>query len=185
MDHGTCHAANDPLRLDRHLAYVSCSIQYPNVYVLDQFCGHRRDGWIVLEISPDLLWDPETLFCEVNASKFNGGNVRGGFEKFDRMFAPRSAVRHHQRSQSHLASAPTDMQAEVLVFDAVRIEYVKAIATHNKEDAHVVAQLVEGKRPTIRAAACPQVFDPAVVKDAIRHGRELPMVPRRSPRSRQ
>ena len=54
-------ATNDLKRLDGHLDYVCCSVEYPNVYVLDRYSEENPDRqWVVLFLHPVLLGLPTT-----------------------------------------------------------------------------------------------------------------------------
>ena len=117
---------NDVFRRDAHLECVSCSIQYPNLWLLDKFrCRYPDAEWVVLVLKPDRLWGEGTLFSPVNAAKDNGEYLRDGIAGFNAMFDmhPPSSFSSF-RGHTHLSSCPTDNQAEVLVPGAIPIAEV-------------------------------------------------------------
>ncbi|MBC6424422.1 MAG: DUF4433 domain-containing protein [Hormoscilla sp. SP12CHS1] len=81
--------AIDLNRLDRHEGYISCSIEYPNVWYFDK--ARFRDiifqDWVVLLIDPKYLWLPGTRFCPRNAASNYGRDIAEGADKFSSMFA--------------------------------------------------------------------------------------------------
>ena len=57
-------------RLDGRKGHICCSIEFPNIYYLDQ-CRTREsifEGWVILLIRKDYLWQDGTLFCPRNAA---------------------------------------------------------------------------------------------------------------------
>ena len=113
---------NDYDRRDNHLGFVSCSVQYPNLWVLDQFRDRYPDseGWVILILRPNRLWATGTLFSPVNAALESGRHVSEGLTGLEAMFQPNPPSKHYRfRGPDHLSSCPTDNQAEVLVPDGV------------------------------------------------------------------
>jgi len=113
---------NDYDRRDNHLGFVSCSVQYPNLWVLDQFRDRYPDseGWVILILRPNRLWATGTLFSPVNAAQESGRHVSEGLTGLEAMFQPNPPSKHYRfRGPDHLSSCPTDNQAEVLVPDGV------------------------------------------------------------------
>ena len=109
---------NDLHRRDQHLGHISLSVQYPNLWVLEEYRRRYPDsaGWAILIVSPRWLWSEGTLFSPVNAAQDNGAHVQGGPNGFESMFQRHPPSRHHRyRGLTHLPSCPTDNQAEVLV----------------------------------------------------------------------
>ncbi len=113
---------NDYDRRDNHLGFVSCSVQYPNLWVLDRFRDRYPDseGWVILILRPNRLWATGTLFSPVNAALESGRHVSEGLTGLEAMFQPNPPSKHYRfRGPDHLSSCPTDNQAEVLVPDGV------------------------------------------------------------------
>ncbi|MBC6475698.1 MAG: DUF4433 domain-containing protein [Hormoscilla sp. GM102CHS1] len=132
--------AIDLNRLDRHEGYISCSIEYPNVWYFDK--ARFRDiifqDWVVLLIDPKYLWLPGTRFCPRNAASNYGRDIAEGADKFSSMFAKSvdgSGGRTFNRSYNHLACYPTDNQAEVLIPDQIGISDIIAIAVATETQA--------------------------------------------------
>ena len=120
LNRGVNGVVNDPRRLDRHRDYVCCSIEYPNVYLLDDYRKERPEQeWVHLCLTPVLLALPSTRFSPVNAATARGDLVQDGIEGFESMFQPRVSARGRRRQEYRLPNCPTDIQAEVLVRHAV------------------------------------------------------------------
>jgi hypothetical protein len=59
---------NDSLRLDGHTNSISLSLSFPNHRMFYKYrMGSEAQGWVVLAISPEVLWDYECAFCKHNA----------------------------------------------------------------------------------------------------------------------
>ena len=74
MNRGQTVCRNDYYRHDGHLDYLSCSVQYPNLFVLDKFRQRRDsdDSWVVVLLDPNLLESSSTRFSPVNAATDKG-----------------------------------------------------------------------------------------------------------------
>ena len=129
---------NDELRLDEHTNTVSVSISFPN-YLM--FYPKRLDskitaqGWVVLTLHPQLLWDKKCAFYEHNAA--SSVMRRRPIETLmlpsalEHMFAESSALSldsEFDRTKNRLeTSDPTDPQAEVLVCSNIPKEYIMSV----------------------------------------------------------
>lgn len=107
-----------PYRLDEDDDSVSVSISRVNV---DMFFSKRTKSghlnWIVLVISPEILWTHNCRFCWCNAAKNeikNRRGWRGGPWAFDKMFSGNEDERI-----SIPPSCPTDPEAEVQVLEPI------------------------------------------------------------------
>ena len=145
LDRGVNGVRNDPQRLDSHLDYVCCSIQYPNVYLLDRYrtTTDFTQDWVLLFLTPLLLLLPTTRFSPVNAATAGGTLVQDGIEGFESMFQPRVSA-HVKRGPHHLLHCPTDMQAEVLVKHRVPTWAITGIAVESAAVKARVAPLITG-----------------------------------------
>ena len=142
LNRGVNGVVNDPRRLDRHLDYVCCSIQYPNVYLLDRYrATDFTQDWVLLFLTPCLLLLPTTRFSPVNAATAGGTLVQDGIEGFESMFEPRVSARAG-RGPHHLPHCPTDMQAEVLVEHAVPTWAITGMAVESAAVKARVALLI-------------------------------------------
>jgi len=168
---------NDQYRLDGHLDYVSCSVQFPNLWVLDAYRNSRlrSDEWIVLLLKPSLLSVESTRFSPVNAATAAGAHVADGVEGFVAMYQPRPPSVHNiYRGPQHLKSCPTDNQAEVLVHRAVLIEEIRTVICREPAVQHQVDRLLDGcadHRPT--TAVKRSLFDSDYVKQRIWIGYDM------------
>lgn len=125
-------------RYDGRDDLVCCSIEYPNTYyfskVRDQ--DHLFKDWVVLLIDPSYLWHSGTFFCPCNAAKSNGSYIQSGIIGFRSLYAATSpGFTSYTRSHSHLPSAPTDIQAEVLLQDPIQLSSIIGIVVQSEEQA--------------------------------------------------
>ena len=177
IDRGRADHRNDSDRYDGHLDYVSCSVQYPNLYVLDSFrqrMGHVGP-WVVVLLDPELLELPSTRFSPVNAATAGGNHVSTGFDGFDAMFqtSPPSAHPTSRRS-SHLKSCPTDHQAEVLVHRSIAAERIIGFVCEADEDRQHVDQLLSGwEGPLPERSKRPRFFESVYVSQCIQNGHDM------------
>ncbi len=175
---------NDVRRRDEHLECVSCTVQYPNLWVLEQFRGRYPDcrGWVILILRPDRLWGEGTLYSPVNAATNNGEHVRDGIAGFNAMFMRYSpSHRDHPpyRGSTHLSSCPTDNQAEVLVPGAIPIAEVIEILCETNEIYFKIqnqcGSLPEELQPLLKHN--PEFFDRDGLTARIWRGVETPVRP--------
>lgn len=170
-------AVNDRQRLDGHLDYISCSLTFPNLWVLDAYRerGHRTDEWVVLLLKKMLLWQPSTKFSPVNAATAFGAHVADGLEGLVSMFQPRPPSVHPiYRGAQHLKSCPTDNQAEVLVSKAILADEVFGVVCMTPEVRQQVDQLVarwDGPRPATSVRK--HFFESSYVKQTIWNGYDM------------
>lgn len=130
----------DLQRLDGHTEYISCSIEYPNVWYFDK--AKLKEvlfkDWVILFIKNQYLWANGTLFCPRNASAKHGSNVCEGYKGFKRLFVKKvegAYGRTYGRADKHLVCSPTDDQAEVLVVDKIVSSDILAIAVLSESQA--------------------------------------------------
>ena len=138
QQHDMPHNPTDPSRYDGRDDLICCSIDYPNTYyfttVRDR--DHLFKDWVVLMIEPSYLWHPETCFCPCNASREHGRYIQAGINGLHSLYAPISpGFPAYTRSARHLPSAPTDIQAEVLLKDPIPLDSIIGIAVHTEEQA--------------------------------------------------
>ncbi len=130
---------NDKGRVDGYDDRISCTIEYPNVWFLNQAAARERlfQDWAVLEITPDSLWKSDTLFSPVNAAKGRGRYINSGPASFDALFdisPPGSPI---SRGMLHLNSCPTDNQAEVLVATPIPVESITGVVVPSEDAGRV------------------------------------------------
>jgi hypothetical protein len=132
----------DQSRFDGHINHICCSIEYPNTWYLNMI----RDNdplfkeWVILFLSPALLWREDTLFCPRNSAAHSGKLIEGGYQAFTSLFAPRNVGTKGLtfiRNTTMLPCCPTDDQAEVLVFEHIPCSEIIGIAVLTAEQARI------------------------------------------------
>ncbi len=175
------YTATDLVRLDGQPDKLCCTIEYPNAYYWSK-ARVRGEGpifptWVVLLLDPALMRRPTTLFCTGNASRSYGANARPGADGLRASYQPEvigSGGRTFTRSRNHLASCPTDLQAEVLIPGPIPLTAVQAIAVRTVEQAATEAAILArlslpiGK---VRWVVAPVMFQPNALASAIHGGR--------------
>jgi hypothetical protein len=164
----------DLQRLDRHENYISCSIEYPNVFYFNKakFRDKLFKDWVVLLIKPEYLWLAGTKFCPRNAASGYGSYISQGEKAFLEMFD--QSVGGFSRLSKHLISCPTDNQAEVLVPDRIAMEDILAIAVPTQEQAkNEIARLrwVGKSENRFQFVVAPDLFDKNKLPNSIRNGK--------------
>ena len=61
-------AINDHGRWDYHPDSISLSICFPNHLMFFKYRNESQDEWVVLVISPSVLWESKCAFCKHNAA---------------------------------------------------------------------------------------------------------------------
>ena len=114
---------NDDYRHDGCLNAVCCSIGFPN-YRMFYRLRKKNKGveWVVLVLSPEILWIKNCVFCVENAASKNVTciplNERRGVQAFNKMFEEYEG-KPNRKELGISDSCPTNPQAEVLVFDDI------------------------------------------------------------------
>lgn len=134
---------SDQYRLDESEDAVSISISRFNE---DMFASKRyksgHSDWIVLALSPDILWTHNCRFCWRNAAKKEIKDHRGwrcGPWAFAEMFAGSNEVR------SGLARCyPSDPEAEVQVLEPIASEYILGAIVDRPEMVEPVQKILNG-----------------------------------------
>ena len=124
---GISYKYNDEKRLD-FCGNASClSISFPNYKMFFKYRNiDKNQKWIVISLSPNLLWEKECAFCYSNAADSEITAIpledRKNPEAFLEMF--RDFQHYPKRSVLNLKDHyPTNPQAEVLVFDLIEPNY--------------------------------------------------------------
>ncbi len=118
---------NDDLRLDGHLDAVSTSIAFPNSKMLWKLRQENHGvNWVVLLIFNSVLWQKDCAFCKFNAAdiRISSMEVKSlkNVNSLSSMYDPIAGV---DRTAEKLKEFdPTDVQAEVLVFDRIEPQYI-------------------------------------------------------------
>ncbi|MCP5170220.1 MAG: DUF4433 domain-containing protein [Hahellaceae bacterium] len=125
---------NDILRLDGRKNSISLSISFPNYKMFYKYrMISKAKGWIVLFLSPEVLWHYNCLFCMHNAAdlRISTRSIASlsGVDSFKEMFFDEPTnTRLMQRLEEFYT---TDPQAEVLVLDNVPLNYILSIGFDN------------------------------------------------------
>lgn len=143
---GANPAINDQYRFDGHRNSTSVSIGFPNCQMLYKYRKADEDvEWAILILHPSILWGKNCAFCRHNAAD---GRISG--QPLVNLMAPAAFVGMYEeiegitsRVEQKLKSYdPTDVQAEVLVFDVIEPQYVAGVifekgAARDKYVAHL------------------------------------------------
>ncbi|EMF8479020.1 DarT ssDNA thymidine ADP-ribosyltransferase family protein [Morganella morganii] len=128
---------NDEDRIDGHLDAICVSISFPNSRMFYKYRMLKPGNWAVLEITPSVLWDKNCAFYPTNAAsnnvRFNDPDLMKGSEAFADLFLDN--IFGIQRDEGLLAKYPTDVQAEVLVFESIPPQCIVNTFHPNKESA--------------------------------------------------
>ena len=164
----------DSARLDGFPDHVCCSIQYPNAWYFKKARTQERlfEDWIVLLIDPHYLWHAGTKFCPRNAAAGHGRLVRSGADAFEGLFAETIDGRQpFRRGPQHLASLPTDEQAEVLIPDRVeQCDIIGAVVRDEAQAKRELARLELLGRRSPPLAIAPDFFEPHRLSRLLRTG---------------
>ena len=118
----------------------------------------KRNILIVLSNIPIVATIETTQFCKVNAATRYGAYIYKGVEAFREMFS--ANVGRQNRTIDMLQNAPTDDQAEVLVYESIPVSMIKGIVFENEKIAR--QKIVEWKVmgfPKIDVFISPELFD--------------------------
>lgn len=134
---------NDQVRFDGHLDAICLSISYPNAKMLFKYRQLKDGDWILLAINPSILWEKNCAFYSTNAAsnnvRFNELESMQGVDAFSSLFS--DDVFGNIRGENLPLEYPTDVQAEVLVFDRIETTYIMNVFHPNRESAEHFHQL--------------------------------------------
>lgn len=126
---------NDPKRIDGHPEAVCLSISFPNYKMFYNFReSKKKEGvndsqWVVLLLDAKVLWELDCAFCQRNAAhnavRYVPLEDRKRPKALEDMFGDFYDIKH--QSLSIPQNYPTHPQAEVLVFNPIPMQYIKAI----------------------------------------------------------
>lgn len=125
---GAAPQVNDQYRWDGHRDGTSLSIGFPNCQMLYKYrMAEPEVDWAILLIHPAALWMKRCAFCRHNAAD---GRISGQPlvnlmtpEAFVGMYAEIDGIA--SREEQKLKSFdPTDVQAEVLVFEVIEPQFL-------------------------------------------------------------
>jgi hypothetical protein len=167
----------DEYRHDGNLDFVCCTIEYPNAWYLRKAADAEKlfKDWVLLFIKPHYLFQESTEFCPHNAARGGGSNLKAGFEAYNSLFD--HEVRGYQtyvRDSHQLACSPTDDQAEIHVFERIRLADIVGVGVRTIAQAkNEFARLkLAGHDPTVlKFLVVPELFDAYSLSRYIRLGR--------------
>ena len=146
-------APNDQLRLDGHTEATSLSISFPNCRMFYKYrITASHSDWVVLLLDKSILWTRNCAYCAHNAADSRiAGRPLEELRRYDallEMFAEQSQT-ESRIEQRLLPCDPTDVQAEVLVFNIIPSKLIRAMIfeTSTKMDSFASAQSVDVQPP--------------------------------------
>lgn len=143
---GVAPDVNDQLRLDGYRNGTSVSIAFPNSQM---FYKYRKDcegvDWAVLVLHRSVLWTKDCAFCRHNAADARISGLPLAVLKTPQAFSGMfdEIEGHKSREEQKLKGFdPTDVQAEILVFDVIEPQYILGVvfekdAVRNAYAAHL------------------------------------------------
>ncbi|CAI1017416.1 Uncharacterised protein [Serratia quinivorans] len=134
---------NDEDRIDGYLDAICISISFPNAKMFYKYRRSKLGNWAILEINPSILWDKNCVFYPTNAAsnnvRINNHDLMKGGEGFSALFL--DDVFLVQRDKNLPNEYPTDVQAEVLVFENIPPQYIVNTFHSNRESAEYFKNL--------------------------------------------
>jgi hypothetical protein len=91
--------------------------------------------WVHIVLDRDLVLLPGAVFSGSNAARDSGVHLGEGADNLLKLWADPSVPSGWRRNPRHLASVPTDLQAEVLIPGPVPIDAVRAVVVGSVESA--------------------------------------------------
>ena len=146
---------NDKLRLDGHSDSISASIAFPNSQMFYKYLKNNEDtSWTILILYPSILWDKECAFCKHNAAD---GKI--SCQPLNTLKTPQAFVELFSEIDGHQTRAeqclkkydPTDVQAEILVFEVIEPEYIGSIIFDSTTAQTAFAEIVGGRKTYVHA----------------------------------
>lgn len=166
---------NDEHRYDHKLDHISCSIQYPNVYYLERI--KEKDilfnEWVVLLLRPEIMLKEETLFSPVNAASKNGNYIYPASEGLDALFQNEVISKYRcERTLFQPLNVPTDLQAEVLIYQSIEVSYIYGLLVPTIEQAKSEYSRLKvlGKQHDFQIWYCKDVFDKSSLASKLKNG---------------
>jgi hypothetical protein len=122
---GAIPQINDQHRHDGHLDSTSLSIGFPNGPMFYKYSQESGVKWAMLLMPASILWKKDCAFCRYNAATTYISTTPVDELKTTQAFLGMfedDGTREDERLEPY---DPTDVQAEVLVFDAIEPQYIK------------------------------------------------------------
>lgn len=135
--HNIFFSSNDPLRLDKRLNTISCSIMWPNYrmfFSLRQSNLHQQ--YVLIRLKASILYELPCLFFTTNAANSVFADVPdeslSGAEAFLKLFD--NKINNYVRISKTHDFWPTDPQAEILVRANIPANYIADILCEKDEN---------------------------------------------------
>ncbi len=146
---------NDEYRWDGHRNGTSISIAFPNCQMLYKYRMDEPEvDWAILALDPALLWTKDCAFCCHNAAD---GRISSQplpdlktLEAFKGMYDEIEGI-PSRREQKLKPFDPTDVQAEVLVFDVIEPQYIGGIIFEKASVRDAYLTHLSGRKTHINA----------------------------------
>lgn len=124
---------NDQLRLDQQLNGISLSITFPNYLMFYKYRQLNDDvDWVVLLLSPKILWEQQCGFFKHNAADARMLNQPRKKVSTAAALLEMFETCDGQRDAWLRRFDPTDPQAEVMVYDTIEPRHIQTIAFETK-----------------------------------------------------
>lgn len=140
---------NDELRLDHHDDSISLSIAHPNSSMFYKYRQEKGEDWVILVISPNVLWEMDCAFCKHNAADSRISNLPVDDlktpEAFQGMFEEIEGIRTREEQRLKKYD-PTDVQAEILVFGEIPKERIAALVFHDEAARQTYQHLIGDRK---------------------------------------
>ncbi|GAB2468537.1 hypothetical protein GCM10027082_20090 [Comamonas humi] len=129
---GVIPRINDQHRWDGHPDSTSVSIAFPNSQMFYKYRQEEpEEDWAVLGLYSSILWEKPCAFCRHNAA-----NARISSQPIQDLMTAQAFVGMYDEIEGSTPRAddnlkaydPTDVQAEVLVFDVIEPRYIFGVA---------------------------------------------------------
>lgn len=122
------HEVNDELRLDNHTDTISVSIAHPNSPMLYKYRNEKAGEWCIIGIKKRVLWKQDVLFCKHNAADGRMfGKSTDYLSSIDAFKSMYDEGIESRADQGLKVFDPTDVQAEVLVFDEIELKDIRGV----------------------------------------------------------
>lgn len=171
----------DLARRDRHPDHISCSIQYPNAWYLNQKRNSFGEAsnfpdWVMLGIKAHHLSRPDTLFSQGNAAAEDGDGLKAGLAAFNSLYEP--VVVNHKgrpfpRADTRLRACPTNDQAEAMIHRRIPLEDITTIFVPDSGQAarqHAGLEQIGVDASGLRYVIAPTLFVPWQLSAEIQRG---------------
>lgn len=136
---------NDCHRFDGQLDGISLSITFPNQRMFWKYRQLGRDlDWVVIILKPRILWEKDCAFYPLNAADARMiANARDEMKSADALEAMFS-VTQGSRDEWLKPYDPTDIQAEVMVYETIETSEIQSFAFETSEVRDRYKHLIPG-----------------------------------------